>query len=141
MALILDAGPLFAMADRTYSRRDVLRGLIEGERGPVVLSPYVAAEADHLIGRRLGPQAERLFLQDLASGAYEIEGLTDDEHQLVVEIDQDRPGLSLADLSMIVLAARYRTTRLLSFDERDLRTTRPLHGDHFVLLPADLDRG
>jgi hypothetical protein len=74
VALILDAGPLFAMADRTYSRRDVLRGLIEGERGPVVLSPYVAAEADHLIGRRLGPQAERLFLQDLASGTYEIEG-------------------------------------------------------------------
>ncbi|MGH2546899.1 MAG: hypothetical protein ACRDHJ_08495 [Actinomycetota bacterium] len=141
MALILDAGPLIAMADRRYSRRDLLRTLIEEERGPIVLSPYVAAEADHLIGRRFGSQAERLFLRDLASGAYEIEGLTEDEHQLMVEIDQDRPGMGLADLSLIVLAARYRTTRLLTFDERDFRAARPLDGDHFVLLPADLDRG
>jgi hypothetical protein len=38
---------------------------------------------------------------------------------------------------VIVLAARYRTTRILSFDERHLRAVTPLHGDAFVVLPAD----
>jgi len=49
--------------------------------------------------------------------------------------------MGLADLSVIVLAARYRTRRILTFDERDFRRVRPLDGDSFVLLPADLERG
>jgi hypothetical protein len=35
------------------------------------------------------------------------------------------------------LAARHRTTRLLTLDERDFRPMRPLFGTAFTLLPAD----
>jgi len=37
-----------------------------------------------------------------------------------------------------VLAARHRTTEVLSLDERHLRAVRPLDGGAFRLLPADL---
>jgi len=94
-----------------------------------------------MIAQRIGPGAERAFLRDLASGIYEVQALTPEEHQLAVELDQDHPGMGLADLSVIVLAARYRTRRILTFDERDFRRVRPLDGDSFVLLPADLERG
>lgn len=37
----------------------------------------------------------------------------------------------------MVLAERYKTRRLLSFDERHSRTVAPLQGGSFELLPAD----
>lgn len=46
-------------------------------------------------------------------------------------------SLGLADCSIMVLAARYRTRRLLSFDERHFRAVAPLQGGAFQLLPAD----
>ncbi len=45
--------------------------------------------------------------------------------------------IGVADASIVVLAARYRTTRLLTFDERHFRAIKPLHGEAFTLLPAD----
>jgi predicted nucleic acid-binding protein len=46
-------------------------------------------------------------------------------------------GLGLADCSIMVLAGRYKTRRLLSFDERHFRAVAPLQGGSFELLPAD----
>ena len=45
------------------------------------------------------------------------------------------PGL--ADLSLVVLAARFKTTTLLTFDERHFRNIEPLQGGRFTLLPID----
>jgi uncharacterized protein len=45
--------------------------------------------------------------------------------------------LGLADCSIVVLAARYETQRLFSFDERHFRAVRPLQGGAFEILPAD----
>lgn len=47
----------------------------------------------------------------------------------------------LADLSVVVLAARHRIRRVLTFDERHFRALRPLSGGHFTILPADEDLG
>jgi len=101
----------------------------------VILPAYVAAEVDHLIGTRLGREAERAFLRDLASGVYRVEAMTTDEHALALELDEDLPGLGLADLSIVVLAARHRTKRILTFDVRDFRRARPLDGGWFEILP------
>jgi len=46
-------------------------------------------------------------------------------------------GLGLADCSIMVLAERYETRRLLSFDERHFRAVAPLQGGSFEFLPAD----
>lgn len=46
-------------------------------------------------------------------------------------------SLGLADCALVALAARYRTTQLLSFDERHFRAVAPLTGDTFTILPAD----
>jgi len=45
--------------------------------------------------------------------------------------------IGIADASLIVLAAKYRTTRLLTLDERHFRAIRPLHATAFTLLPTD----
>lgn len=73
-------------------------------------------------------------------GSFSVEGLTLEEHGLALTL-HDRYAsldLGLADLSVVVLAQRYRTRRLLTFDERDFRPITPLQGGAFILLPADL---
>lgn len=46
-------------------------------------------------------------------------------------------NLGLADSSLIALAARYRTRRILTFDERHFRAVTSLDGGTFTILPAD----
>lgn len=45
--------------------------------------------------------------------------------------------LGLADASLVVLARRFGTRRILTLDERDFRAIEPLQGGAFQLLPAD----
>ncbi|WP_344950909.1 hypothetical protein [Sphaerisporangium flaviroseum] len=45
-------------------------------------------------------------------------------------------SLSLTDVSVALLAARYRTTRVLTLDQRHFRPLKPLWGDAFTILPS-----
>jgi uncharacterized protein len=45
--------------------------------------------------------------------------------------------LGLADISLVLLARRHRTRRLLTFEERACRAVAPLQGGAFTILPAD----
>jgi uncharacterized protein len=45
--------------------------------------------------------------------------------------------LALADCAAIVLARRFKTRRLLTFDERHFRTVVPLQGGALKILPTD----
>lgn len=47
------------------------------------------------------------------------------------------PAPVTAEVDYLALAARCRTKRLLTFDERRFRAIRPLDGGAFELLPAD----
>jgi len=49
------------------------------------------------------------------------------------------PSSTEPDAPVVVLAARHRTTRLLTLDERDFRPMRPLYGTAFTLIPADTE--
>lgn len=94
-----------------------------------------------MVRRRGGPAAGRRFLEDLSQGRFQMENLDREELTLALET-HDRYAdlnLGLADLSVVVLAYRHRTTRLLTFDLRDFRTVTPLQGGAFQLLPADAE--
>jgi predicted nucleic acid-binding protein len=45
--------------------------------------------------------------------------------------------LGLADASLVVLADRFKTKRIVTFDERAFRVGAPLSGGSFTVLPAD----
>jgi predicted nucleic acid-binding protein len=61
------------------------------------------------------------------------------DYRTVAELDARYAdlGLGLADCLILVLAERFGTWRLLSFDERRFRAVVPLQGGSFQLLPAD----
>ena len=140
MTLILDAGPLVAMADRRDPRQAEVEQLLGAEDGALVIPAPVSAEIDHLLGSRVGREARRAFLGDLAEGRFRVECLEPPEYATVVELARRYADLDvgLADLSVVVLASRFGTARIATFDERHFRALRPIAGGAFTLLPRDL---
>jgi predicted nucleic acid-binding protein len=139
VALLVDAGPLYAQADADEPRHRAVARALTSEREALVTTEIVVAEADYLILDRLGVEVELAFLDDLARGTFMVDCLNREElrkAQGIVDSYRDL-RLGLADASLVVLAERYRTTRILTFDERAFRVVRPLQGGHFVLLPGD----
>jgi predicted nucleic acid-binding protein len=139
MALVVDAGALYAQADADEPRHAAVRSILERERETLVTTELAVAEADYLILDRLGPDVELAFLEDLAEGTFVVECL--DRAQLrkardVVVRHRDL-RLGLADASLVVIAERYATRRVLTFDERAFRAVAPLQGGSFTILPAD----
>ena len=139
MTLVLDAAPLVALADAREPQLETLLRIRDEEEGSLVLPAPVADEVDYLLGVRFGEAARRAFLSDLAAQRYDVACLEADDYRTVSELDirYSDLGLGLADCSIVVLAERYETRRLLSFDERHLRTVTPRQGGSFELLPAD----
>jgi hypothetical protein len=139
MALLVDAGALYAQADADEPRHAAARAVLEREREALVTTELAVAEADYLILDRLGPDVELAFLEDLASGTYLVECLDRPElrvaRDLVARYHDLRIGL--ADASLVVMAERHATRRILTFDERAFRAVAPLQGGAFTLLPAD----
>ena len=46
--------------------------MLEDDSGPLLLSPFVLAELDYLLLGRVGAQAERALLDEVAAGAYDL---------------------------------------------------------------------
>lgn len=137
--IILDTSGVYAFKDESADEHPAVRQAVESERGPFILSPFVLAELDYLVAGRLGQQAERELLEDVANGAYELAEFSADDVVTAMELIDRYTDLriGLAGASVAVLAARHRTTRILSLDERDFRPMRPLYGTAFTLIPAD----
>lgn len=78
-------------------------------------------------------------MSDLARGVFRVECLEPHEYATAIEVDRRYADLrlGLADLSIILLARRFQTRRLLTFDQRHFRAVEPLQGGEFTLLPLD----
>lgn len=137
MIAIVDTGPIVAAADPADPRCQEVRDHLTRTPDDLVVPAPVTAEVDHLLGRRVGTAARRAFLADLAAGRFVVGCLSADEHRLAREVDERYGDLALgfADASLVVLAARFDTRRLLTFDHRDLRAVTPLQGGVFELAP------
>jgi predicted nucleic acid-binding protein len=139
MTLIVDAGALYAQANRDDPMHAAVVTQLDAERGPLVTSEAAAQEADYLIGARLGGDVELAFLEDLAAATYEVACLSIEERRDAAKLAQRHRDLrlGLADTTLMLLARRFRTLRILTLNEQHFRAIRPLHGDAFVVLPAD----
>ena len=135
----MDAGALYAQADAEEPRHEAVARVLVAEREALVTTELAVAEADYLILTRLGVGVELAFLEDLALGTYIVECLTRDDVRTAREVVERYRDLrlGLADASLVVLAHRYGTRRILTFDERAFRSVAPLQGGHFTVLPPD----
>jgi hypothetical protein len=139
LTLIIDAAPLVALGDTAEPQRDRILEILTSEPGALVIPAPITAEVDYLLGQRLGDHARRAFLHDLAAGRFLVAGLDRQDYSTVLELESRYSDLELglADCALAILAERYDTIRILSFDERHFRAVTPLHAEAFTILPAD----
>jgi uncharacterized protein len=137
--IICDTSGLVAAYSATDSRSRHVTKLLSSESGQLIVSPFVLAELDYLIQTRAGVRDELKMLADVANGLYTLAELDRfDVAQAAAVVDRYRKmKIGLTDASLVVLAAKYGTTRLLTFDERHFRAIRPLASGAFTILPAD----
>jgi uncharacterized protein len=137
--IILDTSGLVAAYGRDQAHAKDVLDVLGGDAGPLVLSPFVLAELDYLIGSRLGVAAELNLLEDVAGGVYRLAEFTQRDVAQARSVVAKYSGLEigLADASVVVLAARHVTTRVLTLDLRHFRAMEPIQGGHFTILPAD----
>jgi predicted nucleic acid-binding protein len=137
--IVLDTSGVFAALNRTQPEHEAARRVLENEPGPFLLSPFVLAELDYLVATSAGVAAELELLTEVVAGAYELVAFPASDvaaaRDLIARYSDSEMGL--ADGSIVVLADRFRTPRLLTLDERHFRSIRPLQGGSFTLLPAD----
>ena len=137
--IVLDTGGLYAALDAN----EVLHGrsvaALVASTPPRLISPFVLAELDYLIGSRVGHQAQMALIDEVTRGAYQLEPFSSEDLGHARRI-MDRYAdlrIGLADASVVVLANRHRTLDLLCTDERHFRALRGSGGKSFRLLPFD----
>lgn len=137
--IVLDTSGLLAALASDQRHHLACRRVLEGEPGPFLLSPFVLAETDYLIGRAGRTAHQLAFLEEIERGAYRLAPFDTADVSLARQVmaSYEDLGIGLADASLVVLAARHRTKRLLTLDERHFRAVRTIEGQPFELLPAD----
>ena len=140
--IVLDTGGLYAALDANESLHGRAVAALVAAKPPRLLSPFVLAELDYLIGQRVGHEAQLALLDEVTRGAYRLESFSGDDLGQAKRIMERYADLriGLADASVVVLAGRHRTLDLLCTDERHFRALRGHGGKAFRLLPFDTVR-
>lgn len=137
--ILLDTSGLLAALARNQRRHEDARAALETDPGPLVLSPFVLAELDYLVAREAGTDAALALLGEVAVGAYDLvpfDAADVAAARDVIETYREL-GIGLADASIVVLAGRFGTSRVLTLDERHFRTLLTPRREPFTVLPAD----
>jgi predicted nucleic acid-binding protein len=137
--ILLDTSGLLSALFTDQRHHPACARVIEVDAGPFVLSPFVLAELDYLIGRHAGSAAQSALLRDVASGAYDLAAFDRSDIARAESILRQYQDLEvgLADASIAVLSERLQCLDLLSLDQRHFRVLRGHRGRAFRLLPSD----
>ncbi|WP_035737962.1 PIN domain-containing protein [Glycomyces arizonensis] len=140
-ATIVDSSAIIALFDEDSEQHQEVAKAVQRSEGSLVVSPFVVAETDYMLYRRVGRRAAAKFNDDVALGAFELASWTTADHAEALQVVRSFPGgdyIGATDASNVVLADRYRTTDIMTLDYRRFRRLRPIWGpDYFNLLPLD----
>jgi predicted nucleic acid-binding protein len=138
--IVVDTSGVLAVKDESHQEHTAVARTLTETTDDLLLSPFVLAECDYMLATRLGVSAAREFLDEVTNGAYQLVDFdSGDVATACGIIDRYRDlNIGIADASLVVIAARYQTVRILSFDHRHFRVIAPLWGaPSFNLLPAE----
>jgi uncharacterized protein len=136
--ILLDTSGLLAALDSAQHRHSESAASLAAAAPPLLLSPFVLAELDYLLATRVDATARMRLLGEVVRGAYDLQPFSaSDTGKATAVIKRHADlGISLADASLVVLAARHNTHDVLTLDERHFRVL-SANRKRFRLLPAD----
>jgi predicted nucleic acid-binding protein len=134
--IVADTGAIVALLDGGDRHHADLRAMYESDPGAWLLPWAILPEVDYLVATELGDRAQRLWFDDLASGAFSIEWGTARDlaaaRQLATRYDALQLGL--VDALVMAVAERLRAD-IATLDLRDFGAVRLSHAPR--LLPRD----
>lgn len=118
--IVVDTGVLYSFFVGDDPHHETASRVLASGDELLIVSPLVLAELDYFILSRHGVEAELLMLTELQEGLYEVPSFDSDDlaaGQRIIAQYADL-GLGLTDASLVLLAARYGTPRIATFDRR-----------------------
>ena len=136
MLAVVDAGPLYAVADADDDDHEHCLAILERNDLELVIPALVVTEVAYLIGTRLGPSAEATFLRSLAE--FEVEAPTTEEWGQIARLVERYANFPLGavDASVAVLADRLGTDLVVTVDRRHFGAIRSGTGGSYRVLPG-----
>jgi uncharacterized protein len=137
--ILADTSAVLQLASSSARRHGEVLRIVDELSGPFLLSPFVLAELDYMLGSRHGQEQQLALLAEVTEGAYELAEFTRADVETAAGVMRDYADLrvGLADASIVVLAEKHETADVLTFDHRHFRVMRGPGGRPFRLLPDD----
>ncbi len=135
MIAIVDTGPLYAAVDADDADHEACVEVLTDASLRLVVPSLVIGEATYLIGTRLGPEVEAIFLRGLA--ALDVDAPDPTDWPRIAELVEQYGDFPLGgtDASVVALAERLGTELVITLDRRHFRAVRPRHCESLRLLP------
>ncbi len=133
--ILVDAGPLVALADRTDSHHAACVAALQRMSGPLATVWPALTEAIYLVQRWPRAQAEILTLVE--TGALRLLPVgREDMPRVRALMDKYRDlPMDLADAVLVRVAERERVRAIFTIDRRDFSVYRPLGLGKFKIVP------
>lgn len=135
MALLVDTGILYALADTDDRWHARARAWLTRNRETVIVPVTVVPEVCYLLHTRLGPDVERQFVRSLVDEELALEALQDRDLARAAELLDSYPRLGFVDLSLVAMAERLRIGTIATTDRRHFAQVEPSHVPAFSLIP------
>jgi predicted nucleic acid-binding protein len=137
--ILVDTSAALQLASSTAKRHADVHAVVSELAGPFLLSPFVLAELDYMLGARHGQAAQLAMLGEVADGAYDLAEFSRTDVEAAADVIRRYADLriGLADASIAVLAERHQTVDVLTFDFRHFRAMFGPGRRPFRLLPDD----
>jgi uncharacterized protein len=135
MAVLVDTGILYALADAGDAWHQRVLAWTRRTRDVLLAPVTVLPEAAYLFRTRLGPAAERVFVESLAAGELAIEPLLARDLSRSLVLLAEYPELGLVDVTIVAMAERLKVATIATTDRRHFSRVRPAHAAAFRLVP------
>ena len=134
MTIVVDTSVVLALIvahDESHRRAADFYAALDED---LVTTPLAVAEMDYLVGRRGGRAGAEALWNAFDSGAITVRWWATAMPETLA-IARARPGLGLADASLLALARIASTSRIATFDRKHFLAARTADGQSFTLLP------
>jgi uncharacterized protein len=106
--VVADTGAMLALLDRSDAHHRAMLAVYEADPDGWILPWAVLPEVDYLAGKELGARARRLWLADVAGGAFAVEWGVDRDLEAAHAIDERHAPLNLGFVDAVVMAIAER---------------------------------
>ena len=135
MPLLVDAGVLYAMVDRSDAWHAPIVEYLKGLHTILLAPVTVLPEAAYLVRTRLGITEELKLIEGFVNGGVGIEPLKATDLSRAHELMAKYPQLGFTDSTIVATAERLALTTIATTDRRHFRIVRPAHIKQFTLVP------